>query len=154
MGMKEKQTAPASGPENRTPEERVRAMEVCFDAVRAVLGEDPARLLVPGPAAEQLQRLRDYSESGLWLRDWERDERGERHPGHVVQEHYPLWPGDAATHTMTREEFAEKFEKLGMNEFHVANIRRIDVDATWPERIDTEGLIARIRDALQEGTEA
>ena len=84
----------------------------------------------------------------------ERDERGERHLGHVVQEHFPLWPGDAATHTMTREEFAEKFEKLGMNEFHVANIRRIDVDATWPERIDTDVLISRIRDALREETEA
>lgn len=79
----------------------------------------------------------------------ERDHRGERHLGHVLQEHYPPWPGDALTHTMTREEFADKFEKLGMQDFHVEGIRRLDVDATWPEIIDTETLIRMIRDSLQ-----
>ena len=80
----------------------------------------------------------------------ERDNRGERHLGHVLQEHYPPLPGDALTHTMTREEFAEKFEKLGMNEFHISGIHRIDVDATYPENIDAEALIQTIRDALHE----
>lgn len=83
----------------------------------------------------------------------DRDNRGERHLGHVLQEHYPPYPGDALTHTMTREEFAEKFEKLGMDEFFVEGIRRIDVDATWPEKIDTQKLIHRIQDCLQGGTE-
>ena len=78
-----------------------------------------------------------------------RDLRGERHLGHVLQEHYPPWPGDPLTHTMTREEFAEKFEKLGMQDFHVTGIRRIDVDATHPETIDTEALIQTIRNSLQ-----
>ena len=81
----------------------------------------------------------------------ERDNRGERHLGHVVQEHYPPDPGDPVTHTMTREEFAEKFEKLGMNEFHVEGIRRLDVDATWPEKIDADALIARIQKILRGG---
>ena len=81
----------------------------------------------------------------------DRDNEGGRHLGHVVQEHYPPRPGDPVTHTMTREEFAEKFEKLGMNEFHVEGIRRIDVDATWPEKIDVDALIAQVRAALQEG---
>ena len=81
----------------------------------------------------------------------ERDNRGERHLGHVLQEHYPPWPGDALTHTMTREEFAEKFEKLGMHEFSVRGICRIDVDATWPEAIDADALIQSIRENLQKG---
>ena len=79
----------------------------------------------------------------------ERDNRGERHLGHVLQVHYPPWPGDALTHTMTREEFAEKFENLGMQDFHVEGIRRLDVDATWPETIDAETLIREIRENLQ-----
>lgn len=81
----------------------------------------------------------------------ERDNLGGRHLGHVVQEHYPPRPGDPVTHTMTREEFAEKFEKLGMDTFHVDGIRRMDVDATWPEKIDDAALIAKIKIMLQEG---
>ena len=50
---------------------------------------------------------------------------------------------------MTREEFADKFEKLGMNEFHVNGISRLDVDATYPEQIDTEALISQIRGLLE-----
>jgi hypothetical protein len=81
----------------------------------------------------------------------DRDNKGLRHLGHVVQEHYPPRPGDPVSHTMTREEFADKFEKLGMNEFHVEGIRRVDVDATWPEKIDVDALIAKVRAMLQEG---
>ena len=81
----------------------------------------------------------------------ERDNLGGRHLGHVVQEHYPPRPGDPVTHTMTREEFAEKFEKLGMDTFHVDGIRRMDVDATWPEKIDDAALIGKIKIMLQEG---
>ncbi len=81
----------------------------------------------------------------------DRDNKGLRHLGHVVQEHYPPRPGDPVSHTMTREEFADKFEKLGMNEFHVEGIRRIDVDATWPEKIDVQALIGKVRTMLQEG---
>lgn len=78
----------------------------------------------------------------------ERDNLHLRHLGHVLQEHYPPHPGDALEYTMTREEFAEKFEKLGMNEFHIDGIARIDVDATYPEQIDAEKLIAQIKTHL------
>ena len=71
--------------------------------------------------------------------------------GHVLQEHYPPHPGDALTHTMTRDEFADKFEKLGMDKFNIKGIRRIDVDATYPERIDADALINSIKDILQGG---
>jgi predicted kinase len=79
----------------------------------------------------------------------ERDRLHLRHLGHVVQEHYPLLPGDSPDHEMTREEFREKFESRGMAEFRCTGAR-IDVDATDPSAIDINGLIAQIRSLLQE----
>ena len=79
----------------------------------------------------------------------ERDLRHERHLGHVLQDRYPPLPGDPLEYTMTREEFAEKFEKLGMADFRIDGAR-IEVDATHPERIDIEKLIADIREAFEQ----
>lgn len=78
----------------------------------------------------------------------QRDLRPARHLGHVLQDRYPPLPGDPLTYSMTREEFARKFEQLGMNEFRISRGTRIDVDATYPEKIDTEGLIEQIRQLL------
>ena len=83
----------------------------------------------------------------------ERDKCHLRHLGHVVQDHYPPQPGDALEHTMTREEFAEKFEKLGMNEFHINGIRRLDVDATYPEQVNFEELFHQIQNLLDSNEE-
>jgi predicted kinase len=77
-----------------------------------------------------------------------RDRAHLRHPGHVVQEHYPLLPGETADHDMTREEFREKFEKRGMADIRLRG-ERIDVDATDPAAIDVEALIAQIRAILK-----
>ena len=71
-----------------------------------------------------------------------------RHLGHVLQDRYPPQPGDPLTYTMTREEFARKFEQLGMNEFKISRGTRIDIDATYPAQIDTEGIIEQIRSLL------
>lgn len=79
----------------------------------------------------------------------ERDLRHERHLGHVLQDRYPPLPGDPLEYTMTREEFAEKFEKLGMADFRIDGAR-IEVDATHPERIDVDKLIADIREAFDQ----
>ena len=62
---------------------------------------------------------------------------------YVVQEHYPPREGDPTTHTMTREEFRDKFESLGMASFDSGS-PTISVDATYPERIDVDALINRI----------
>lgn len=78
----------------------------------------------------------------------ERDLRGVRHLGHVLQERFPPAPGDPLVYSMTREEFAEKFERLGMSEFRVSAGTRIDVDATWPESIDAAALVEEIRSLL------
>jgi len=79
----------------------------------------------------------------------ERDNKHERHLGHVLQDRYPPLPGDCLDYEMTREEFAEKFEKLGMDSF-TAPGGRIDVDATYPETIDVKELIANIEKLLAE----
>lgn len=79
----------------------------------------------------------------------ERDRRGARHIGHAVQEHYPPRPGDPTTHEMSREEFREKFEMLGMDNFNIGG-KRIEIDATYPQKIDTDALISKIEAAFNE----
>lgn len=77
----------------------------------------------------------------------ERDQKHMRHLGHVLQDHYPPREGDSLDYTMTRQEFAEKFEQLGMADFKISG-PRIEVDATHPELIDVDKLIADIRKSL------
>lgn len=110
----------------------------------------------------QLQEIIDRNQCGcvtvffggdadeFYKRYVERDRKHLRHLGHVLQEHYPPREGDSLDYTMTRQEFAEKFEQLGMADFHISG-PRIDVDATNPEFIDVEKLIEDIRNALGKG---
>ena len=78
----------------------------------------------------------------------ERDNEHLRHLGHVLQEHYPPREGDSLDYEMTREEFAEKFEKLGMAELELRG-KRILIDATWPEKMDVEQVIREIESAFE-----
>lgn len=78
-----------------------------------------------------------------------RDAAHARHLGHILQEHYPPQPGDSLDHTMTPEEFDEKFVKRGMREVRLAG-HRIDLDATRPEAVDLEGLIADLHRFIEE----
>ncbi len=80
----------------------------------------------------------------------ERDRLHLRHLGHVLQDHYPPREGDSLDYTMTREEFAEKFEKRGMTSFRCEGTR-IELDATDPEKIDMDALITSIRAAMERG---
>lgn len=77
----------------------------------------------------------------------ERDLAHDRHLGHIVQDHYPLHPGDCSDYMMSREEFSDKFEKLGMADFRI-NGKRIEIDATNPELIDVSDLTEKIRNAF------
>lgn len=78
----------------------------------------------------------------------ERDRLHQRHLGHILQERYPPLPGDSYDYTMTREEFAEKFEHYGIETFSVKKGISISVDATYPETIDFEKLISKIQALL------
>jgi predicted kinase len=78
-----------------------------------------------------------------------RDAAHARHLGHILQEHYPPLPGDSLDHTMTPEEFDEKFVKRGMRDVVLPG-QRIPVDATHPEQIDLDRLMAQIRATIEE----
>ena len=77
----------------------------------------------------------------------ERDKKKLRHQGHTFIDRYPPLAGDDVNKSMTRMDFANIFEKQGMAEFKI-NAPRIDVDATYPDNIDTEELIIKIRQAF------
>lgn len=78
----------------------------------------------------------------------DRDNRGERHLGHVLQLRYPPLDSDPKTHTMTRSEFYEKFEALGMDDFDIG-IPKICVDATDPSSINIDDLLSEINKTLE-----
>ena len=77
----------------------------------------------------------------------ERDKLKLRHQGHTFIDRYPPQPGDDVNRSMTRQDFADIFEKQGMADFKIEGTR-IDVDATYPEKVDTDALIMQIKEAL------
>ena len=87
----------------------------------------------------------------LWQRYVARDKKRTRHQGHTFIDRYPPLEGDDVNASMTREYFAERFERLGMGDFKLSGAR-IDIDATYPERTDVDALIAQVR-ALFESEE-
>lgn len=56
---------------------RIRQMEQYFDDIVSVMKQCPEKLYEDKEIQETLQILADYQESGLWLKDYEADERGE-----------------------------------------------------------------------------
>lgn len=85
----------------------------------------------------------------LYNRYVARDAKKVRHLGHTFIDRYPPHEGDELGRSMTREYFADRFEKHGMADFRL-NGRRIDLDATYPEKIDVTGLIEDIREYFAE----
>jgi len=77
----------------------------------------------------------------------ERDRKQLRHPGHVLQDRYFSHEHHDAIYEMTRREFAEKFEILGMADFTIRG-PRLEVDATYPEKIDVGKLLSEIKQIL------
>lgn len=84
----------------------------------------------------------------LYQRYVERDKKNSRHLGHTFIDRYPPQPSDPVGLPMTRQYFADRFEKQGMAEFQLAG-KRINVDATYPETINVQALIQKIRAALE-----
>ena len=85
----------------------------------------------------------------LHARYVERDRKKSRHPGHTFIDRYPIRPGDDPDAEMPREYFAERFEKMGMADFKLKG-KRIELDATYPEKIDMDALIREIAAAFEE----
>lgn len=85
----------------------------------------------------------------LYERYVARDAKKIRHLGHTFIDRYPPQEGDELGRSMTREYFADRFEKHGMADFRLDG-RRIDLDATYPEKINVEALINNIREYFAE----
>lgn len=79
----------------------------------------------------------------LYRRYVERDKKHLRHQGHTFIDRYPPHPEDNVDLCMTKEYFKDRFEKSGMADFSIKG-DRIDVDATYPEKINVNELIERI----------
>ena len=60
----------------RQATERIRAMELCFDTLQEAAANHPAAISEDAALRELLQRLTQYYECGLWLQDYELDEKG------------------------------------------------------------------------------
>ena len=84
----------------------------------------------------------------LYKRYVARDAKHVRHMGHTFIDRYPPLEGDDVNRSMTREYFRDRFEKHGMADFKL-NGNRIDLDATFPDKIDVDKLISDIKEALK-----
>ncbi len=84
----------------------------------------------------------------LYERYVARDKAHMRHLGHTFIDRYPPLPGDVVGQSMTREYFNDRFLGSGMADFRL-NGARINVDATYPERIDKQALLLQIKQALE-----
>ena len=56
--------------------ERVRLMEMYFDKLLETVNTDPDLLKSDDTVKEMLNKLKEYFESGMWLEDYELDEKG------------------------------------------------------------------------------
>lgn len=102
--------------------------------------------LIDSVGCNCLQVFLDGDPDVLHARYVERDATHSRHPVHELWDTYPPKPGEVPK-TMTRELFKEVFEDLGMSEFRVSG-HRIDLDATHPQNLDVDALIAQIKSLL------
>ena len=84
----------------------------------------------------------------LYKRYVARDANHVRHMGHTFIDRYPPHEGDDVNRSMTREYFRDRFEKHGMADFKL-NGNRIDLDATFPDKIDVDKLVYDIKEALK-----
>ena len=84
----------------------------------------------------------------LYERYYERDKKGLRHMGHAYQIAYPTDPANPEVFDMTREGFDWRFLKLGMDRINWSG-EVIELDATYPWKIDADAVIAAVAMALR-----
>ena len=113
--------------------------------------ESAAKLakIIQKSAARAVTVFFDGDPQVLYERYIERDEAFRRHPGHALQDHYPLREGEERSFSMTREGFDSRFLNRKMNRMSWGG-RKIMLDATWPEQTDIPALIRKIESALAE----
>lgn len=60
--------------------DRIMHMERCFDALLEAKALNQESILTNAALKKRYETLKDYFENGLWLQDYESDERGEIPP--------------------------------------------------------------------------
>ncbi len=145
-----------------------RALDVAANAIllrctEAILAKDDSLIIVnnfdsnmSGQVQDMIDRLGckcvtvflNGDPDVLYQRYVARDAKKVRHLGHTFIDRYPPLEGDEIGRSMTREYFADRFEKHGMADFKLRG-KRIDLDATYPDKIDVEKLISDIKEALK-----
>lgn len=134
----------------------MRAMEAMLKADASVIAVNNFRADMQKPLQNLLDAYHcnvitiflDGDADVFFTRYNQRDALHLRHLGHVLQDRFPPQDGDSLDYQMTRSEFAEKFEKLGMGGLTLKGTR-INLDATHPENIDVPQLIDAIRKELR-----
>ena len=110
-----------------------------------------------GTALKALQeRLRPRSvsilltadEDVLYERYLARDLAHTRHPGHAVSDRFPIQPGDPEVAPLERAGFAQRYLNRGMGQV-CWDGPVLTVDTTDLDALDWDGLIARVREALE-----
>lgn len=144
----------------------VVANEVLLRCLEKILGEGVSVIVVNNFRSDMQPRVQEVLDrfdcnsvlvfldgdcDEFYRRYVERDQHHLRHLGHVLQEHYPPLEGDSLEHDMTREEFSEKFEKLGMSDFQICG-PRLDLITDGTQNLDFPKLISQIREALLESS--
>ena len=80
----------------------------------------------------------------VYRRFVERNASADRHPGHVLNDHYPHEPLAAPAPVIPLEQYVESIRTRGMDSF-TANGPRIEVDMTDCARVDLALLAERVR---------
>lgn len=111
--------------------------------------EEPVRKMIERCGCKAAMLFLDGDHEVFYHRYVERDRKRMRHLGHTFIDRYPPLPEDNLNVSMTREDFREIFENQGMADFCLEG-PRIDLDATYPEKVDVPALIEELRKALEE----
>lgn len=84
----------------------------------------------------------------LWARYVERDRKGVRHPGHVVQSHYPLSEDEKPYYDMTWDEFEQRFIKRGMADIMLPGLN-LAIDTTDLQKVDFNAVVEQAQQLLE-----
>lgn len=83
----------------------------------------------------------------LYKRYYNRDKLGARHLGHAMQQQYPPSEVEPEVFNMSRDDFDERFLKLGMDKMSWGG-KVIHIDATYPNKLDVSAITKEVRKEL------
>lgn len=144
------------------------AMELLYDTARRMMARGLPLILennfenASRPGLEALLRGSGYTPIAVRLTgEWdaiyerfvERDRSGLRHPGHVVNDCYPVRPGSGQPETqLSRTEFERSIHARGMDTFDVGG-PTLCVDTTQWTQVDIDAIAAWVKARMEAGAQ-